>query len=272
MNTPLLQHPLEESTVFTATSLMADVRAARSVPDRPLPPVCFLEFDGDLTDALLAQGLLIQHDAWACFHTTMYTLDLHGMQCGMIPRTIGGPYAVLIAEQLAAAGVRLVVGLTSAGRISPRLPIPCLVVADAAVRDEGTSHHYLPPAPIVNTPTAITTILASALSQTGWPVRTGLVWTTDAPYRETQSQIDYWATQNVLAVEMQAASLFAFATARGADVAVIAMVSNAVNHDGPQFNTGTHDDGYSVLKATALAAQEFFTATNASDTVATTAP
>jgi hypothetical protein len=55
----------------------------------------------------------------------------------------------------------------------------------------------------------------------------------------------------VLAVEMRAASLFAFGTARGASVVWIARVSNAVDHDGDQFNTGSQHDGLGIIKACA---------------------
>lgn len=61
--------------------------------------------------------------------------------CGIVPRAIGGPYAVLVAEQLLASGATVIVGLTSAGRISPQLSIPSLVLATAAICDEGTSYH-----------------------------------------------------------------------------------------------------------------------------------
>ena len=47
-----------------------------------------------------------------------------------------------VAEQLLASGAKVIVGLTSAGRISPQLSIPSLVIGTAAVRDEGTSNHY----------------------------------------------------------------------------------------------------------------------------------
>ena len=50
---------------------------------------------------------------WACFHTTMFVIEAQGVMCGIIPRTIGGPCAVLIAEQLAVGGAQLIVGLTS---------------------------------------------------------------------------------------------------------------------------------------------------------------
>lgn len=253
---PLLQHPLEEASVFTPENLMESVRQSRKVSAGGVPPLCFLEFDGDLTDWLVAQGMAKPYETWACFHTKMFSLELEGVECGIVPRTIGGPYAVLVAEQLAAAGSRLIVGLTSAGRVSPELPLPCLVVASSAVRDEGTSLHYLAPGRAVGCPAKVVDALAGELTATGWAVRQGEVWTTDAPYRETQTQLERWAQEGVLAVEMQAASLYAFGQARGVAVAVVAMVSNAVDHEGEQFDTGSSEDGLRVAEACARAFQK----------------
>ena len=91
------------------------------------------------------------------------------------------------------------------------------------------------------------------MSETGWSVRSGKVRTTDAPYRETQAQLQQWGSEAILAVEMQAASLFAFGAARGVAVASIAMVSNAVDHDGKQFDTGFQHEGLRIIKACARA-------------------
>jgi uridine phosphorylase len=254
---PILNHDLDQPSAFTADGLMNAVRESRSVPDQPVPPLCVLEFDGDLTDWLVCEGIALPYPPWACFHTTMYALELGGLRCGIIARTIGGPYAVLIAEQLRAAGARLIVGLTSAGRVSAELPLPCLVVPTSAVRDEGTSYHYLPPSAEVACPTPIVPFLERELQSSGWAVRQGRVWTTDAPYRETAAQLRKWADEGILAVDMQAASLFAFGKACNANVAVVAMVSNAVDHSGDQFNTGTEQDGYRILEAIAGAAASF---------------
>jgi hypothetical protein len=79
--------------------LVRAVRAARGLPDVPVAEICVLDFDGDLTDWLLRQGSAMDFKPWACFHTKMYLLETDGACCGIIPRTIGGPYAVLIAEQ-----------------------------------------------------------------------------------------------------------------------------------------------------------------------------
>lgn len=236
---------------------MESVRQMRGLPETPVPAICILEFDGDLTDWLVSQGIATRFTPWACFHTSMYTVDCDGVRVGIIARTIGGSYSVLVAEQLHAAGAQLIVGLTSAGRIAPDLPLPCLVIATGAIRDEGTSFHYLPPAAEVACPTRINSHLEHELPATGWAVRAGRVWTTDAPYRETGEEIRRWAAAGVLAVEMQAASLFAFATARRVKVAVVAMVSNAVDHEGDQFNTGTEFEGLGILNGIARAGAAF---------------
>ena len=122
-----------------------------------------------------------------------------------------------------------------------------------AVRDEGTSFHYLPPAERVACPTPVTDLLADELRRLGPAVVEGCVWTTDAPYRETAAQLQRHAAAGVLAVEMQAASLFAFAMARGASVGVIAHVTNAVDHvvnqGDQQFQKGTDELGFLLLQA-----------------------
>ena len=182
------------------------------------------------------------------------------MRCGVVPRTIGGPFAVLVAEQLVAAGAKVVVGLTSSGRLAPSLPLPSLVIATEAVRDEGTSLHYLSASERVSAPNMpLTAALAESLSAVA-PVSRGLVWTTDAPYRETRRQLRHWSSAGALAVEMQAASLFAFAQTCRAVIGVVAMVSNSGDHTGDQFDTGEHAYRVAVLDGIIAGAAYFIRA------------
>ena len=98
MNTeslPLLQHSLESPSAFTFERLMEAVRAERSLVNEPVPPLCVLDFDGDLSDRLAEEGRTSPVKSWACFHTSMRAMTLNGVPCGIVPRTIGGPYAVL---------------------------------------------------------------------------------------------------------------------------------------------------------------------------------
>jgi uridine phosphorylase len=255
---PLLQHALESASAFTPERLMNAVRAERGLANEPVPQLCILDFDGDLSDRLAEEGATSPLASWACFHTSMRVMSLDGLSCGIVPRTIGGPYAVLVAEQLWAAGAKLVVGLTSAGRISLNLPLPSIVVVDEAVRDEGTSMHYVPPSTTIAAPTpGVVDLLARELSTLPCAVHRGAVWTTDAPYRETPEQLRVWAERGVLAVEMQAASLFAFAHARGAPVAMVALVSNSIDDVAANFDTGGHTFRTDVLAAVARASQAF---------------
>jgi uridine phosphorylase len=237
---------------------MAAVRAECGLTSQAVPSLCVLDFDGDLSDHLAAQGLSAPWSSWACFHTSMRAVTMEGLTCGIVPRTIGGPYAVLIAEQLWTAGAQLIVGITSAGRVSPSLPLPSIVIVDDAVRDEGTSLHYLPPSSNVITPTpGVMDALQRELSTLSPHVCRGRVWTTDAPYRETAEQLRFWADHGALAVEMQAASLFAFARAREAHVAMVALVSNSVDQTVADFDTGGDQYRVAVLSAVARAARAF---------------
>jgi uridine phosphorylase len=246
---PLLDHPLDAPTAFRAEDLMESVRTSRGRTDGDLPEICVLEFDGDLTDKLQARGELEEFDAWPCFHTTMWRWKSDGISCGIIPRTIGGPYAVLIAEQLAICGANFIVGLASAGRLDLRIPLPAVVLADEAIRDEGTSYHYLPPSQTVKGTQSVLPALERDLHEVGLPLRRGLVWTTDAPYRETAEQMKRYADRGALAVEMQAASLFAFGRRQGVPVALVAHVTNAPDHEGEAFNKGPGDADIALLRA-----------------------
>jgi uridine phosphorylase len=254
---PLLNHALSADSAFTPEALVDAVRTERKLSETAVPPVCVLDFDGDLSDWLLAKKVAVPYPAWACFHTSMSAIEIDGNLCGIIARTIGGPYAVLVAEQLFVSGARVLIGLTSAGRVSPSLAVPSLVIADRAIRDEGTSYHYLPPSATVAATPQINECLASELGTLGLPLHSGTLWTTDAPYRETHEQLRRHSDDGVLAVEMQAASLFAFAQARRAVAAVVAHVTNAIDHDGDDFDKGSDDFGLTLIRAIGRAGLRF---------------
>jgi uridine phosphorylase len=102
---------------------------------------------------------------------------------------------------------------------------------------------------MIDSPSGIPEVLAAELEPLGIPVFQGPVWTTDAPYRETHEQLTHHARSGVLAVEMQAASLFAFAAARGISVGLVAHLTNAIDHAGEPFDKGPQSEGYRLLRA-----------------------
>jgi uridine phosphorylase len=179
----------------------------------------------------------------------MFSLEVDGDTFGIIPRTIGGPYAVLVAEQLLASGAKVVLGLTSAGRVCPSLPLPSFVIPTRALRDEGTSYHYIAPSSFVEAIPDLIEALYAAVQPLGRAVSRGAVWTTDAPYRETHEQLKDYAQAGVLAVEMQAASLFAFSAAKQFPIGIIAQVTNAVHDTEESFDKGSHTDEFRLVEA-----------------------
>jgi hypothetical protein len=226
---------------------------SRVYPSRRFRRCVVLDFDGDLFDHLAAQGLSTPWPSRACFHTSMRALTLDGAPVASCRAQSVVPAPCWLPSNCA-AGARLIVGMTFAGRVSTNLPLPSIVIVDEAVRDEGTSLHYLPPSPTLCAPTTeLLDALVRELSTIAAHVHRGRVWTADAPYRETAEQLQLWATQNVLAVEMQAASLFAFARARAARVAVVALVSNSVDAGTDGFDTGGNEFRTDVLAAIARA-------------------
>ena len=93
-----------------------------------------------------------------------------------------------------------------------------VVVPDSAVRDEGTSYHYLPPSrEVAPSPAAVAAIITT-LQRHNVPYVVGKTWTTDAFYRETAARVARRRAEGCLTVEMEAATLFAVGRFRGVSV------------------------------------------------------
>jgi hypothetical protein len=135
-----------QASVFEPANLLREARRQRRLPDRPVPRVCMLDPDGDIARHLEASGTERRHPGWACYHTQMWTTDFDGLELGIVGMAVGAPFAVLVAKQLAASGAELLISITSAGQLAALPATPCFVLIDRALRDEGTSTHYLPPA------------------------------------------------------------------------------------------------------------------------------
>lgn len=150
---------------------------------------------------------------------------------------IGAPAAVSILEMLTAVGIRRFVGVGTAGALRPDLGTGAVVVCDRAVRDEGVSHHYLPPARWSEPSATLSGRLRACLDEAGCSPVTGSAWTIDAPFRETIAEARHYADEGVAVVDMEAAALFAVAAVRGVDVASAFAVSDSLANGEwtPQF-------------------------------------
>jgi purine-nucleoside phosphorylase len=240
-------------SVFRPENLMREARRQKGLPTGTVPPVCVLDPDGDMVAHVRRSFGAAPCPQWACYHTRMWTWDVDGVRCGIIGHVVGGSFAVLVAEQLFAAGCGLLVSVTSAGQITDIGPPPYHILIERALRDEGTSYHYAPPSTYAAADPALIALAADALA--GHQVFLGDTWTTDAPFRETERAIASRRRDGILAVEMEAASLYAFAGARARPVICLAHVSNQLGCVDGDFEKGDGNGAAGSLKlVSALAA------------------
>lgn len=253
---PILAHALSEPSVFLPESLLDRASTMLGKGTGSIPECCVLDFDAELVPVAVDRFGAKPCPSWSCFHTTLLRIEGGGVEMGLIGGTIGAPYAVLVSEQLVACGCRHIIGYSSAGAVSDQLPLPCLVVPDRAVRDEGTSYHYAKPGRWSHARGRLPDVLARHAGASGLDVHRGATWTTDAPYRETQTQIEEHRAAGVLSVEMEAAALMALAEARKAEIASLLHVTNAFATMEDDFNKGPDDINERILRCCLEAFEE----------------
>ena len=228
-----------EPSVFDPTACCAKpvVKSISTVQD--VPAVCILDPDGDVVRHLKASGKARRFASWPCYHTELHTFELAGDDVGIVVvrrwRPICRPCcrgAVLHAPDAAFSPT------SPGGQIDAVAAPPYFVVIDRALRDEGTSYHYVAPSEFAEADPRLVAIAMEAVAREGLRVFAGASWTTDALLRETTEAIESARARGVLAVEMEAAALYAFAQARDASVLCLAHVTNAMERNSAGFRKG----------------------------------
>lgn len=257
---PILDNKHAQSpSVFVPSALLREARRQKNLAAIQVPLVCLLDPDGDLVRILRKTGQAKPFLGWPCYHTELDTFLLAGQEVGIVGRVVGAPFAVLVAEKLFASGCRLLVSLTSAGQIVPSRPPPYFVIIDRALRDEGTSYHYAAPSEFAEADPQMVNAAAHAILGTKLRAIVGATWTTDAPFRETAEAIEAARAKGILAVEMEAAALYAFARSVGVRVLCLAHVTNTMGQTDDDFEKGEADgtrDALDMLSAVVGALQE----------------
>ena len=252
---PSLAHKhYNAASAFKPENLLREARRQKNLPEAPVPEICILDPDGDIVRYLCNAGLADCHPGWACYHTDLYVFREGGHEYGILGCIVGAAFAVLVSEELFASGCRFLLSMTSSGQILPVQAPPYFVVIERALRDEGTSYHYLPPSDYSEAALLLTQIAREALTAAGIPIQSGATWTTDAPFRETEKAIEAAKMAGILAVEMEAAALYAFAKARNCAVLCFAHVTNQMGRIEGDFEKGVADGAEESLKVIALAA------------------
>ncbi|MCK1675164.1 nucleoside phosphorylase [Bradyrhizobium sp. 150] len=234
-------------SVFMPAALMREARRQKNIDAVGVPSVCLLDPDGDLVRHLRRTGRAKPFGGWPCYHTELDVFTLAGRDVGIVGRAVGASFAVLIAEELFVSGCRLLISLTSAGQIVDAGEPPYFIIIERALRDEGTSYHYAPPSEYASACPHLLEGAKKAIKHGVPRTIAGASWTTDAPFRETRQAVQAAADRGILAVEMEAAALYAFAAATDCKVLCVAHVTNTMAQAGADFEKGEDDGAVDAL-------------------------
>jgi uridine phosphorylase len=138
--------------------------------------------------------------------------------------------AVMLLEQLIALGARRLLYLGFCGALTPSYRIGDLFLPMHAIREEGTSYHYLPADVVPCASPHVQAVLQAQAQRRQLSVQQGPIWTTDAPYRETPRKIQQFQEAGVHAVDMEMAALFAVGHYRHCEVGALLVVSDECYH------------------------------------------
>ena len=207
---PILEYDPEHRAILEPGNLVK----AMDVPEHCV--ICFF--------AEVLQWLIEEKDAKIITHSIseigqhpLYEIDYDGCRLAFFHPGIGAPLAVGLLEEMIARGCRKFIAIGGCGVLDKAIAVGHLLIPVSAIRDEGTSYHYLPPSREVPMDGHALEVLESVLTRHGLDYIRTKTWTTDAIYRETPAKTALYRNEGCLAVEMEAAAFFALAKFRQVD-------------------------------------------------------
>jgi len=174
---------------------------------------CVLCFFQDVIDDLNVNGSLRQKYTLGSERgpNPLYEMHIDGRPLGVFHPGVGAPLAAAFLEELIALGYRKFVACGGCGVLDKRITLGHIIVPTTAVRDEGTSYHYLPPSREVNAAPEAVEAITETLNRGQIDYLLAKNWTTDAIYRETPDRVARRRAEGCLTVEMEMAAFCAVA-------------------------------------------------------------
>jgi uridine phosphorylase len=196
----------------------AFIEPSRVIRARDLPEHCVICFFKEVIDKVIAEhdAKVVVENKWEDGPHCIYEISHQDKRLAFFHPGVGAPIAAGLLEEAIAFGCRKFIACGGCGVLERDIAVGHLIVVSGAVRDEGVSYHYLPPAREVNANTSAINALVNTLDHHSVPYLVGKTWTTDAPYRETIKKITRRREEGCLTVEMESAAFIAVAQFRNA--------------------------------------------------------
>ncbi|UCG25227.1 MAG: nucleoside phosphorylase [Chloroflexota bacterium] len=227
MTYPILEHD---------PTRVAFIEPTRVIKKRDVPKHCVICFFMDVIEKVASEhdARMLVENRWEDGPHPVYEIDYRGQRLAFYHPGIGSALSAALLEEVIAFGGRYFIACGGCGVLEKEIATGQLLVVSAAIRDEGASYHYLPPAREVAANAQAQKALVDLLTERGIPHLVGKTWTTAAPYRETPARIQARKEEGCLAVEMEAAGLMAVAEFRGVPFGQILYAGDDLS--GPEWD------------------------------------
>ncbi len=228
---------LEKNVVVSAKTMVLHrqklPKNSRIVIPKKIILTCHKEFMQEVLESNKTKAI-------KAFHGKLQIVDGTKNQVGVIGHFgFGAPATASTLERLIAMGVEEVIVIGAVGGLTKDMKIGDIVVCEKALRDEGTSYHYLKPSKYSYPSKQLTDKIKAAFSEMGKEYKTTVNWTTDAIYRETVAEVKRYQKEGVSTVDMELSALFAVAQYRKINIASACTVSDSLAGDvwKPKFHS-----------------------------------
>lgn len=244
----------EDETIFTPHDAIRYAAKNRRVPIAAMriPKRLLLTYQRNAYEAAkkLVNGNCID---WLYGEAQPFCIgSYNGVEIGVARFWIGAPATVMTLEETIACGANTIFEIGISGGLQPFLKPADLIVVTEAIRDEGTSNHYLPPRAKAESSKRLRDKLSEHLTRAEIKHFIGPVWSTDGVYRETRGKLRKFRTNGVLAVNMETSAVFALAKYRNVEAVSAQVISDLLTENG--WLQAFHDKSVRQSTETLLAA------------------
>ena len=185
-----------------------------------MPEVAIACFSFKLFDKIVAGGKCVKitelHNTGE--HKDVYEIEYNDHRFALFKIGVGAPVAVGDIEDMYALGVKKFIVFGNCGVLDNSIDDCSIIIPNKALRDEGTSFHYMEPSRSVDLNNKYVLEFKEILNKLGYSYTEGTTWTTDAFYRETRDKVNKRRKEGALTVEMEASALQAVCNFRGCDL------------------------------------------------------
>jgi purine-nucleoside phosphorylase len=208
----------------------AIVRPVKGKQSPDIGPVSVLAATRPDLNALRKLASLTDDESRNLFTGKLFIGDEKANRFSLAGPFVGAPYGVMLLETLIAWGALRFIFWGWCGAISKSVQVGDIIIPTGAMIDEGTSRHYQDNPERISRPSPVLVhAIQAALRRAEPDVHEGLIWTTDAVFRETREKVLFYQSRDVLAVEMELSALFTVAAFHHVDIGGVLVVSDELS-------------------------------------------